>query len=116
MTSRSIRLAVACALGIVASLPDWTSAQAQPTPAQRGKIAKPERVDKERIDKGCVRRKSRGWGPSEHLARLKAWEIIVQGTGNWPIAKDSLRNEAYRCRVETGGWACQASIQVCKSP
>ena len=66
------------------------------------------------IARNCTRKTAPGAGPTRHHARLKAWELIAQRSGNWPIPTDALRNERYSCRQTGIGWHCTATIDVCK--
>lgn len=63
----------------------------------------------------CMKHIGRGWAPTEHFARLKAWEVVAQATGNWPIQGDEFRATHYQCRADRGGRFCRVSINVCRS-
>lgn len=63
---------------------------------------------------GCRKRTGQGWAPSEHFARLKAWEVVAQATGNWPIQSDEFRSTRYQCRADRGGRLCSVAIEVCR--
>lgn len=62
----------------------------------------------------CSRHIGHGWAPTEHFARLKAWEVVAQATGNWPIQSDEFRGVHYQCRGDRGGRSCRISIRVCQ--
>ena len=62
----------------------------------------------------CAKRTGIGWAPTEHLARLKAWEIVAQATGNWPIQSDRFQRTRYTCRPDHRGIHCVVAIDVCR--
>ena len=62
----------------------------------------------------CVVKRGRGLAPTEAGARLQAWEVVAQATGNWPFAKDVLRNDQYKCEQAGSQWRCTSRIDVCK--
>jgi hypothetical protein len=63
----------------------------------------------------CRRHTARAAAPSEHFARLKAWELIAQGTGNWPFQRDRLDGMRAQCRPAGTGWQCRVSLRVCRA-
>jgi hypothetical protein len=62
----------------------------------------------------CVVHRGHGWAPTEHHARLKAWEAVAQRTGNWPFQRDALSRGSYRCRQDRGGILCRVGVRVCR--
>ncbi len=63
---------------------------------------------------GCTKRTGRGFAPTEHFARLKAWEMVAQASGTWPFQSDEFRSTNYRCRAERNGRLCLMAIEVCR--
>lgn len=63
---------------------------------------------------GCTKRTGRGFAPTDHFARLKAWETVAQASGNWPFQSDEFRSTSYRCRPERNGRLCLVAIEVCR--
>lgn len=63
---------------------------------------------------GCKKRSAQGWAPTEHFARLKAWEQVAQASDNWPIQTDEFRSARYQCRSDRGGRLCRIAVDVCR--
>lgn len=107
------RVTVAAAVGIANCL----TASAGPLPGTSSTLAKADvSIDVVRGPRqpGCTKRSGRGFAPTDHFARLKAWETVAQATGNWPIQTDEFRTTTYRCRTERNGRLCLVAIEVCR--
>ena len=110
---RTRHYAVLLALGLAAVPLAVFGALAEEAPPKAA--AKPVAVKSKAGPGGaCTVRRSRSWAPTETTARLQAWEVVAQATGNWPFVTDTFRNERYDCAPERGGWRCQVRIDVCK--
>lgn len=95
-------------LGLPSMPGDGTGQAAARSPAK--KIAPAERPAHR-----CVTRSAQALAPTEHHARLAAWEKVAQATGNWPIQSDVFRSSRYRCGPAKGGIRCLGQFVVCRS-